>query len=812
MARSSADAGKAPFLPAGARHFLRRRAVELGGLALLAFGVALIAALASYAATDPSGNNAVDGPVHNLLGTIGAHIADAGLQSIGLAAVVPGVILICWGYRILVGKGVTRPWLRLTLLPLALLAIAMGAAGFVPPASWSLRVGLGGFLGQLTLVNSAAVLSAVGLTLPILVLAIPLVVAGIALALYLLAFTASEWATGRRITWLAISALGRLAHKGGTQGTRAGHGLFTAAQRALAGRTSRIEPRMARGTARKAEPRLHGPTTVDSDETDSGIDIDMAPDKPANASGEIPIAPRAGRATPGKRAAAKRQATLNLIPDDDYALPPLELLELPPELQEDPSINKDALEANAKLLMSVLEDFGVSGEIIKVRPGPVVTLYELEPAPGIKSSRVIGLSDDIARSMSAVSVRIAVVPGRNVIGIELPNARRETVYLRELLASETYERTASKLTLVLGKDIGGAPIMADLSRMPHLLIAGTTGSGKSVAINTMILSLLYRLTPKECRFIMIDPKMLELSVYDDIPHLLAPVVTEPGKAVVALRWTVKEMEHRYRCMSELGVRNILGYNQRLSEARKKGTQLTRRVQTGFDPETGKPVIEEQELDLSPLPFIVVVVDEMADLMLVAGKDIEAAVQRLAQMARAAGIHIIMATQRPSVDVITGTIKANFPTRISFQVTSKIDSRTILGEQGAEQLLGQGDMLFMQGGGRITRVHGPFVSDLEVEQIVEAIKEQGEPDYLDSVTEDETEAFGTGGNTNSGDQLYDQAIALVLRERKASTSFIQRHLQIGYNRAARLMDQLEADGIVSAANHVGKREILGPPAG
>ncbi|MFT5540514.1 MAG: S-DNA-T family DNA segregation ATPase FtsK/SpoIIIE, partial [Alphaproteobacteria bacterium] len=692
MARSSADTGKAAFLPAGARLFLRRRAVELGGLTLFALGAALIVALVSYSAADPSGNNAVDGPVHNLLGSIGAHIADAGLQSIGLAAVLPGIVLISWGYRILAGKGVNRPWLRLTLLPLALLALALGAAGFAPPVSWSLRVGLGGFLGQLSLGKGAAALGSLGLSLPILVLAIPLIIVGLALAFYLLAFTNTEWATGRRIAWLATSALGRIAHKGGTHGTRAGHGLFTTARRALAVRKPHIEPRMGRSTTRMAEPRLHPPSKDNSDESESDIDIDIAPDKPTIVSGEVPIAPRAGRAAPGKRAATKRQATLNLVPDDDYALPPLELLELPPELKEDPSINKDALEANAKLLMSVLEDFGVSGVIIKVRPGPVVTLYELEPAPGIKSSRVIGLSDDIARSMSAVSVRIAVVPGRNVIGIELPNARRETVYLRELLASEAYERSASKLTLVLGKDIGGGAIMADLSRMPHLLIAGTTGSGKSVAINTMILSLLYRLTPEECRFIMIDPKMLELSVYDDIPHLLAPVVTEPGKAVVALRWTVKEMEHRYRCMSELGVRNILGYNQRLAEARKKGTQLTRRVQTGFDPETGKPMIEEQELDLSPLPYIVVVVDEMADLMLVAGKDIESAVQRLAQMARAAGIHIIMATQRPSVDVITGTIKANFPTRISFQVTSKIDSRTILGEQGAEQLLGQGDML------------------------------------------------------------------------------------------------------------------------
>ncbi|MEE8284214.1 MAG: DNA translocase FtsK, partial [Alphaproteobacteria bacterium] len=484
----------------------------------------------------------------------------------------------------------------------------------------------------------------------------------------------------------------------------------------------------------------------------------------------------------------------------------LDLLNQPAGDMSGTEQSRESLQANARLLMGVLEDFGVQGKILKVRPGPVVTLYELEPAAGIKSSRVIGLADDIARSMSAVSVRIAVVPGRNVIGIELPNVRRETVFLRELLSSESYERTASKLTLVLGKDIGGAPVMADLSRMPHLLIAGTTGSGKSVAINTMILSLLYRLTPDECRFILIDPKMLELSVYDDIPHLLAPVVTEPGKAVVALRWTVKEMENRYRAMSELGVRNIASFNQRLAELRRKGEPMIRPVHTGYDPETGRPIMEDQELDLKPLPLIVVVVDEMADLMLVAGKEMEGTVQRLSQMARAAGIHIIMATQRPSVDVITGTIKANFPTRISFQVTSKVDSRTILGQGGAEQLLGHGDMLYMAGGGRITRVHGPLVSDSEVEQVVAVLKAQGEPEYLDAVTEDDAAALEVPGS-DFGDELYHQAVALVLRERRASTSFIQRHLQIGYNRAARIMDQMEAEGVVSQANHAGKRAVL-----
>jgi S-DNA-T family DNA segregation ATPase FtsK/SpoIIIE len=456
----------------------------------------------------------------------------------------------------------------------------------------------------------------------------------------------------------------------------------------------------------------------------------------------------------------------------------------------------------------------VRGEIINTRPGPVVTLYELEPAPGIKSSRVIGLADDIARSMSALSARVAVVAGRNAIGIELPNPSREKVYLRELLASSDYVDSAAKLPLCLGKAIGGEPVIADLTRMPHLLIAGTTGSGKSVGINTMIMSLVYRLRPDQCRLIMVDPKMLELSVYDGIPHLLAPVVTDPKKAVVALKWAVREMEERYKKMSKLGVRNIEGYNARLAEAKSKGEKLSRTVHTGYDKESGEAIYEKEELELDPLPFIVVIVDEMADLMMVAGKDIEGAVQRLAQMARAAGLHVILATQRPSVDVITGTIKANFPTRISFQVTSKIDSRTILGEQGAEQLLGQGDMLYMAGGGRISRVHGPFCSDEEVEKIVRHLKSQGTPHYLEAVTaaddeDDEDNAVfdsTTMGAPESGD-LYQQAVEVVMRDRKASTSYIQRRLQIGYNRAASLMERMEKEGVVGQANHAGKREIL-----
>ncbi|MFD9902621.1 DNA translocase FtsK [Mesorhizobium sp. NPDC059025] len=500
----------------------------------------------------------------------------------------------------------------------------------------------------------------------------------------------------------------------------------------------------------------------------------------------------------------------------DYELPSEELLQLPPEGQGF-YMSQERLEQNADLLESVLEDFGVKGEIIHVRPGPVVTLYEFEPAPGVKSSRVIGLADDIARSMSAISARVAVIPGRNVIGIELPNETRETVYFRELIESDGFRNTGCKLALCLGKTIGGEPVIAELAKMPHLLVAGTTGSGKSVAINTMILSLLYRLKPEECRLIMVDPKMLELSIYDGIPHLLTPVVTDPKKAVTALKWAVREMEDRYRKMARLGVRNIDGYNQRAAVARDKGEVVVMQVQTGFEKGTGAPLFEDQEIDLAPMPYIVVIVDEMADLMMVAGKEIEGAIQRLAQMARAAGIHLIMATQRPSVDVITGTIKANFPTRISFQVTSKIDSRTILGEQGAEQLLGQGDMLHMAGGGRIARVHGPFVSDAEVEHVVNHLKSQGRPEYLETVTADEEEELPevdespvfdkSGMGAEDGDNLYDEAVKVVLRDKKCSTSYIQRRLGIGYNRAASIVERMEKEGIVGEPNHVGKREII-----
>ncbi|WP_406646471.1 DNA translocase FtsK [Aliisedimentitalea scapharcae] len=559
------------------------------------------------------------------------------------------------------------------------------------------------------------------------------------------------------------------------------------------------------------------------------VAVDPLPlEQPTPVQPRIPVAtprkavveqPTRKQPAPSRRAKAEAEPKLAFEDKDvEFELPPLSLLTSPTSIQRH-HLSDEALEENARMLEHVLDDYGVKGEIVSVRPGPVVTMYELEPAPGLKASRVIGLADDIARSMSALSARVSTVPGRSVIGIELPNENREKVVLREILASRDFGDSNMSLPLALGKDIGGDSVVANLAKMPHLLIAGTTGSGKSVAINTMILSLLYKLTPEQCRLIMIDPKMLELSVYDGIPHLLSPVVTDPKKAVVALKWTVGEMEDRYRKMSKMGVRNIEGYNGRVREALSKGEMFSRTVQTGFDDETGEPVFETEEFAPEAMPFIVVIVDEMADLMMVAGKEIEACIQRLAQMARASGIHLIMATQRPSVDVITGTIKANFPTRISFQVTSKIDSRTILGEMGAEQLLGMGDMLYMAGGAKITRCHGPFVSDEEVEEIVNHLKAFGPPEYMSNVLEgpDEDKAdnidavlgLSTGGNTDGEDALYDTAVQIVIKDRKCSTSYIQRKLAIGYNKAARLVEQMEDEGLVSPANHVGKREILVP---
>jgi S-DNA-T family DNA segregation ATPase FtsK/SpoIIIE len=784
------------FLPEGVVEFLKRRLVQLGGLALLALGLLLAAALVSYSAHDPSLDTATAAPAVNRLGQAGALVADLILQSFGLAGALLAVLPIVWGLKLVFLKPPGLWGLRLPAHLIGMTLLTLPLAQGQLPVRWSVRPG--GFIGEIL---DAKLVGLMAFFLGDADLGLPLLLA--ALFTGALALLALFWSLGISLQeWRAFGQ--RLSGMGAASQRLGGAALEGVA----------VVRRISTHLHVKREPRLFDAEGSEPRDEFSEPQLDRPVQRARQPAAEseplVEALPK--RTQPGKREKKdrERQGSLALASDSEteFELPPLSLLAPPPKDGSVAHLNEESLANNAKLLESVLDDFGVKGQIVKVRPGPVVTLYELEPAPGTKTSRVIALSDDIARSMSAISVRIAVIPGRNVIGIELPNAKRETVYLRELLASETFEKAAAPLTLALGKDIGGAPVLVDLARMPHLLVAGTTGSGKSVGVNAMILSLLYRLTPEQCRFIMIDPKMLELSVYDGIPHLLTPVVTDPRKAVVALKWAVREMEDRYRAMSQLGVRNIQGYNQRLLEAKAKKTPLSRTVQTGFDPASGKPIYEEQPLNLTPLPNIVVVVDEMADLMLVAGKDIEAAIQRLAQMARAAGIHLIMATQRPSVDVITGTIKANFPTRISFQVTSKIDSRTILGEQGAEQLLGQGDMLYMAAGGRILRIHGPFASDGEVEKVADHVRAQGEPSYVDDVTRDEEEEMQTdAGGDGDGDQLYQQALDLVLREKKCSTSFIQRHLQIGYNRAARLVDMMEARGVVGPANHVGKREIL-----
>jgi DNA segregation ATPase FtsK/SpoIIIE, S-DNA-T family len=739
-----------------------------GGLTA-AVGGALAIALASWRASDPSLDAAGAEAPGNLLGAAGADIADLLMQSLGLTAWLVAALMLALGISRAATPtpDLTRTSLRWRAMAgtAGLLLLAGGLGAVSPPAIWPLAAGMGGLVGDLE-ANGLAGLAA-AINAPVAATIADAVLAGIG-------------------AWLMAVALGvKWSHLTGlTQ------------WRPAAAPTKRVAVRTpARPRAKGASPAA--PIVEPEPEPDEAPLAIRAPKPAAKLSG---------------REARESQPTL-FAEDAGFRLPELALLAK--SKPRAATFDEGALRQNARVLEGVLAEFGVRGQIDQIRPGPVVTLYELVPAAGVKSARVVALCDDIARSMSVAACRVSVVPGRNAIGIELPNPKRETVYLRDLLASSEYEKHGSILPLALGETIGGEPYIVDLSKMPHLLIAGTTGSGKSVGVNAMILSILYRLPPSRCRFIMIDPKMLELSAYDGIPHLLAPVVTDPKKAIVALKWTLREMEDRYRRMQKIGVRNVAGYNEQAQEAIAKGEHFVRTVQTGFD-EQGRPVYEEERIAPEPMPYLVVVIDEVADLMMVAGKDIEGAVQRIAQMARAAGIHLIMATQRPSVDVITGTIKANLPTRISFQVTSRIDARTILGEQGAEQLLGQGDMLYMAGGGRITRLHGPFVSDGEVEAVAKYLRTQGQPQYVEDVTaiaEDDEDGGGDplGGESSAGNELYDQAVAVVTRDRKASTSYIQRRLQIGYNRAASLIERMEKEGVVGVANHAGKREILaGPP--
>ncbi|WP_320201114.1 DNA translocase FtsK [Agrobacterium sp. rho-13.3] len=855
--------------------FVVRQILALCGFGLLAILALGITALATWNVADPSLSYATGNEPTNLLGYSGASFADIMMQFLGLSSLIAMLPILAWAFGLISGRKFNRVPARLVAWISGAFIASASLGCFPAPLTWPLPNGIGGVIGDMILRFPALFIGAypTGTFATVLgaIFAVPAAwfmlfasgLIGTPDEIDIVQEQPSSPSKARKVQepddeeddgdgfFGSLLAFGAIAHywyitqarfrrlfgmkpkslrndfeqpydfnnyEFGTlnEPSRLKTAINRLDQRSEPSFEERAEARARREMSPPPismgdEPDDEEPTLDDEDRVPDGVLSTDTTFSPRPSSGQTRITPPPPRPKPSERVA--RDAQASFIKPDGFQLPSIHLLAEPKSVVRDTTLNAEVLEQNARRLEGVLEDFGVKGEIIHVRPGPVVTLYELEPAPGIKSSRVIGLADDIARSMSAIAARVAVVPGRNAIGIELPNRTRETVYLREMIGSRDFETTKAKLPMSLGKTIGGEPVIADLAKMPHLLVAGTTGSGKSVAINTMILSLLYHLKPEQCRLIMIDPKMLELSIYDGIPHLLSPVVTDPKKAVVALKWTVREMEERYKKMSKIGVRNIDGFNTRVQQALDKGEVLTRTVQTGFDRQTGEAMYETEEFDLKPLPYIVVIIDEMADLMMVAGKDIEGAVQRLAQMARAAGIHVIMATQRPSVDVITGTIKANFPTRISFQVTSKIDSRTILGEQGAEQLLGMGDMLYMAGGGRIQRVHGPFVSDNEVEEIVSYLKTQGSPEYLESITEEDDQEDGDGpagtGNMAESDDPYDQAVAVVLRDGKASTSYVQRRLGIGYNRAASLIERMEQEGIIGPANHAGKREILVP---
>ena len=851
---------------------LERRGKELAGAGLVLLAVLVAMLLFSWSPDDPSFLSATDQPPQNLLGSVGAYLASPLMMIAGYGAWMLVIGALGWGLRLMLHRGEDR-LMRAIFLPIAVALASVYCSALVPGPEWQQNYGLGGHFGDMVMgamLNLMPVKASVGIRLATLLVAVGLA----AVLAFVLGFDRTElraiWrrfltglVTACDLALRLLAGIIRLSERVANRLRKRGEGPRAQPTASAAPRAGLFARRSSAEAGAVRDPVLPEPELIERDSDYQGdapsaaqvsdritdairsrtgkpsvlaavtarLSRDKCGDQPEDNDLIEPADPapfgaetqrvvvpplRKPNAAPSRQARAEAEPQMRF--DDGlaaYEVPPLALLSAPSSGSRH-TVSQEALMENARMLEAVLDDYGVKGQITEVRPGPVVTLYELEPAPGLKASRVIGLSDDIARSMSALSARVSTVPGRTVIGIELPNARRDKVLLREILASRAFGDGTHPLPLALGKDIGGDPVVANLAKMPHLLIAGTTGSGKSVAINTMILSLLYKLTPDECRLIMIDPKMLELSVYDGIPHLLSPVVTDPKKAVVALKWVVGEMEDRYRKMSKMGVRNIEGYNGRVREALSRNEMFKRTVQTGFDEDTGEPIFETEEFQPETFPYIVVIVDEMADLMMVAGKEIEACIQRLAQMARASGIHLIMATQRPSVDVITGTIKANFPTRISFQVTSKIDSRTILGEQGAEQLLGQGDMLYMGNGARITRIHGPFVSDEEVEDVVNHLKSFGPPSYQAGVVEgpDDEKAdnidavLGLGGDS-SDDALYDQAVMIVARDRKCSTSYIQRKLAIGYNKAARLVEQMEDQGVVTPANHVGKREVLVP---
>ncbi len=758
---------------------------RLFGLASCVLAIVILLALFSFNSSDISFNTtSTTGDINNWMGLFGSHISDLLFQLIGLSSFFFCLILFSWGSKIASRNGIHHFGLKLFLAPFCLLAFSLFFS-LIPEPDWWMFNSLGGVNGQFILAKLDF--------LPHILTGFLAIIFSILLLSIVIEISFKDWQYFFRYSFFTIAYLSKALLK-----------LMSKTEQNLEAQKNKFVNKITEGTPQfKSRKLLFDADSLPEDAEETIVE-------------EEEIEEEVEEVKP-KKANKTKQIIKSSRKNQSYDLPPISLLVKRPA-EKDKKISPVQLEQQSKMLGKVLEDFGVFGSMIDTKVGPVITLHEFEPAAGTKAARVVGLADDIARSMSAVATRIAVVPGKTTIGIELPNAKRELISFREMADSDSYKYSQASLTIIVVKGVGGEPIIVHLAKMPHLLIAGITDSVISVGVNAMILSLLYKLPPDECKFIMIDPKMLELSVYDGIPHLLSPVVTEPGRAVVALKWVVNEMEERYRVMSHLNVRNIAGYNEKIEKFLKNGEKISKKVQTGFDPESGEPIIEEVELDAKKLPFIVVIVDEMADLMLVAGKDIESSIQRLAQMARAAGIHIIMATQRPSVDVITGVIKANFPTRISFQVTSRIDSRTILGTQGAEQLLGQGDMIYMSGGSKMTRVHGPFCSDKEVEDVVTFIKNQqyDDSDYGQNVVFEQFEnaknnSSAAGGSMSDGSgsdsDLYNQAVIIVKRDRKPSISYVQRQLRIGYNRAAILIERMEKEGVISEPNSSGKREII-----
>jgi len=757
--------------------FFKKRLLESIGILIFVLSLVLFLSVLSFNNNDPSFTNLTNNTTQNIIGKYGAHSSDMLLNLFGAGSIIIFLIGFAWGAQLFFKKKINFLWIRLIFAPITIISCSIALNVITLSESWPLSTGVGGIIGKYSSFYLISFFQQFDYIISQTYISIFFSFITLVSLNLSMGFNQEDWSKFSNILFLILKKIFITISK-----------IFSFAILYFKKFFLFFRPIIT-----KIFGKFFKNSSNNSINNNNILDAELIREKNKNLK-------------PGKLLKDSIEPRFKFEENDDFELPNLQLLNQNTKQSSFHNTNSELLKQNAKLLENVLKQFNIDAKIIGIHPGPVVTLYELEPAPGVKTSRIIGLTDDIARSMSAGSARISNVSGKNAVGIELPNQERETVYLKEIFGSKDFDSTSSKLPLVFGKNIAGNTVIQDLAKMPHLLIAGTTGSGKSVGLNAMILSLLYSLKPEQCKFIMIDPKMLELSVYDGIPHLLTPVVTDPRKAIISLKWLVKEMEDRNKLISQLGVRNIHSYNEKIVEKKMNGEIIEEKIQTGFDSETGKPIFENKTVTLKPLPFIVVIIDEIADLMLVSGRDVETSIQRLSQMARAAGIHLIVATQRPSVDVITGTIKANFSIRISYQVASKIDSRTILGDNGAENLLGQGDMLFYSGGRNVSRVHGPFVKDNEVEKVVKFLKLQGNPHYLDGITEDREEKLKNNPDDET-DELYIEAVKLVMSEKRASTSFIQRKLRIGYNRAAEIIEKMEKNNIVSEADKVGRREVL-----